>query len=371
MIVAAIAVIVTQLAAGTSAAADSAPADTQPIAIPVDPVDCAGAPVGGEYAVGAEVIIPIGKACPAAAVWLRWDEEHGAQAGHDAFDPVTWILQPNTPDLRIPSWQRVLPGRSESRLRDLEAALNTWDGMIIKLPLVGAARGDGDGREVEVVAVVPFRLEHAYLARADGACGSDGDETCLVGAFVALPSPSPSGTPGPTTSPTPSGTVEPTPISSSSPTPSPSSSPSPTPTPSVSPSTVPTPSPTLPPDAYIEISVPEHITIPLIRDVANGVDVPVAVRSNVSWTLLVADLEAGPTRGHMVPMTGNPAPLAAAMTAFVAPGPPTPLDDVAPIRLTTGSGNSSFVVAVGQLVGPSDAPGTYAIRLMFRAISAF
>lgn len=369
MIVAAIAVIVMQLAAVTSAAAVPAPADTQPIAIPLDPVDCAGVPVGRGYVVGDEVIVPIGKECPAAAVWLRWDDGHGAGAGHDAVDPVTWILHPDTPDLRIPSWQRVMPGRSESRLRDIEAALNTWEGQLINLALFDAGREHGDGREVEVVAVVPFRLKHAYLARANVACGHDGDETCLVGAFVSLPSPSPSGSPGPTTTPPPSGT--PGPSSSSSP--DPTSSPSPTPNPSVSPSVVPTPtpSPTLPPGDYLELSVPNAITIPLDRNVTNGLEVAVAVRSNIAWTLFVADQDVGSTRGHMVRTNGKPRPLARAMTVSVASAAPTSLEDATPVRLTTGSGSVSVVVALGQPVGPGDAPGTYAIRLVFSAISGF
>ena len=393
MVVAAIAVIMLRLAAFAGATAQLAPTDAQPIAVPVHPVGCAGGPVGAPYVVGERVIIPIGKECPGAAFWLRLDDGHGADAGHNTVDPVTWILHPATPDLLLPSWEGVLPGRSEARLVDIEAALNTLDGTIIELPLFDATHGVGDGREVELVAVVPFHLEHAYLARADIACGHGRKETCLIGDFRALPSPSPSATIGPTPSPSPtpvpSGTPAPSGSASPSGSPRPSGTPGPTPTasgssepssspsstasgsPSASPSGVATRSPSPSPVGFIEISVPDTIGIPLVRGVINRAVVPVIVRSNVPWTVFVTDPDSGPTHGHMVPIGGERGALAATMTMSVAASPPTSLDAPSPVQLNAGSGDAAFFVGLGQPAGPGDAPGTYVIRLTFTAISGF
>lgn len=379
VLAAAIGVVVVRLGTGSSGGTASAPIDTQPIAIPFDRVDCAGDLAAAPYRVGERTVVPIGKACPDAAVWLRWDDGHGAGAEHDAEDPVAWVLEPDTPDLELPSWQRVLPGRPDLRLRELDAALNTWDDQLIQLSVFGASRDMGDVREVELGAVVAFRLERAYLARADTTCGGAGDETCLVGAFEAVPPPRPSVSPGPTSPPTarpskkprptprPSGTGGPTPTASGSRAPSPSG---PSTSPSIGPSSVPSATP-IPPDAFLEISVPETVAIPLARNETNGIDVPIAVRGNVSWTLSVTDTGRPSTRGHMT-LIGDPrAVLKAPMTAVVDPGDPASLERPAPLQLADGTGTSSIVVGLRQSVGPGDPPGTYLIRVMFSVIASF
>jgi hypothetical protein len=126
---------------------------------------------------------------------------------------------------------------------------------------------------------------------------------------------------------------------------------------------------------FLGLQVDPNISIPLIRQVENSVDVPVQVFSDGIWSLKVEDaMPAGktaPDRGHMtdgIPATKR---LALPMSAQVD-GQPVRTLDVDPIGdLVSDEGIQTPVVTLRQFVGPSDPPASYSIELVFTATSGF
>jgi hypothetical protein len=117
---------------------------------------------------------------------------------------------------------------------------------------------------------------------------------------------------------------------------------------------------------FLGLTVPEQVTIPLLRGASNTTTVPLTISSNIAWSLSVVDPDGPPNTGHMV--SGGTA-LAAPMTAVVAPDGPVNLQ--AGGVLTSGLENASVSVVLGQLVSAADNPGAYSIHLVFQAMSSF
>jgi hypothetical protein len=136
---------------------------------------------------------------------------------------------------------------------------------------------------------------------------------------------------------------------------------------------------------FLGLSVPANASLFLNRNVTNTTNVPVLVFSNTQWTLSIADAmlgsKAAADRGHMLDTSVSPAHrLAAPMQAYV-PSPPAvipvpgllirTLDVAGAQSLWGGSNSTTLPVTLSQLTQPTDPPGSYAIDVIFSAISGF
>ena len=117
---------------------------------------------------------------------------------------------------------------------------------------------------------------------------------------------------------------------------------------------------------FLGLTVPAHVTIPLVRNALNSTNLGVEITSDISWSLTVVDSGPSPSTGHMA---SGPNHLAAAMEAVVPPGSPINLELGG--QLATGTDNASVPVRLDQQVDGTDKPGTYSINLLFQAISSF
>jgi hypothetical protein len=127
---------------------------------------------------------------------------------------------------------------------------------------------------------------------------------------------------------------------------------------------------------FLEITVPQNVTIPLIRLNNNAVTFPVSVYSDGTWTLNVSDaMPAGKLAGDRGRMTdGIPATkrLTSPMQAQVAPDPIRTLDQpTASTNVLSGASTATPLVTLFQNVGPTDPGGSYGIGLLITATSGF
>jgi hypothetical protein len=132
---------------------------------------------------------------------------------------------------------------------------------------------------------------------------------------------------------------------------------------------------------YLGVSVQANTSLRLRRNAPNEVDVPVLIFSNTQWTLSVGDAafstKAVPDRGHMLDTGASPVKrLTNPMQAFVPVASPAvplvrTLDQAASLSLTSGALGATVPVALTQQTTATDAPGNYAIDLVFSAISGF
>ena len=99
--------------------------------------------------------------------------------------------------------------------------------------------------------------------------------------------------------------------------------------------------------------------------------VGVDVKSNGPWHLTAAPAASDATRGHMRLTTSQGTVLASAMQVLTGSGQPVDLSVAAPTVLYRGRGSAALRVVFDQTVGPADQPGTYAIQIVFTAISGF
>ncbi|HVN10536.1 MAG TPA: hypothetical protein VMT69_00450, partial [Kineosporiaceae bacterium] len=181
-----------------------------PLVLPVEPVACNGSPTGGIWTEGAALAVPAGRLCARADAWLRPGPDGGEGHRRGPHGLVDWILHPDSASVTIPGWAPLLPGRARPRLADVNNALNTWSGTVVWLPVQDGTRHGRGGPEAHLVAMIGFRLDHAYLDRPNAACAASVPTTCIVGTVVSLPQPSPSPTCSPQGQPTPPVSATPT-----------------------------------------------------------------------------------------------------------------------------------------------------------------
>ena len=119
------------------------------------------------------------------------------------------------------------------------------------------------------------------------------------------------------------------------------------------------------------MTVPADVAIDLHRNRLDTVTVPVTVTSNVAWDLSVADLYAGPHRGHMA-SAGTPTHvLASVMVVRVPPDVRRSLDQAAADVIVSGVDDAVISVELDQFIAPVDPPGVYRITVVFHVTSTF
>lgn len=174
--------------------------------------------------------------------------------------------------------------------------------------------------------------------------------------------------------------VNPTPT----PTPTPGA-PTPTPTPTPAPASAPPGSGTTTvsgsvDSGFLGLSVPSAVTIPLVRNATNNVNVPVTIYSNIIWNLQVGDPKTGATHGFM---TDGIKVLANPMHVWqgTVPDPQYPsntlpaydanLSNPLPNTIGTGANSSVVTTTLAQFVASQDQPGSYGIQILYAAVSGF
>jgi hypothetical protein len=124
---------------------------------------------------------------------------------------------------------------------------------------------------------------------------------------------------------------------------------------------------------FLQIAVPAAVTIPLVRQANNEIDIPVNVYSDGTWTLNVSDaMPAGKLAADRGRMADSSRLLALPMQAQVETGPVRTLDQpTANTNVLNGASTASPVVKLMQAVGATDAGGAYQISVVFTATSGF
>jgi len=167
-----------------------------------------------------------------------------------------------------------------------------------------------------------------------------------------------------------------------------------------SPTITPVPTPTNPPasappgsgttnvngsvdSGFLGLSVPSSVTIPLVRNATNRVDVPVTIYSNIIWNLQVSDQKTSNT-GFMTDGTkvlANPMHVQQGLQTDPA-GDQIPVYDAnlsyglsgqsgIPQTIATGNNSTNVTTTLAQFVAPQDQPGSYGMQILYSAISGF
>lgn len=179
--------------------------------------------------------------------------------------------------------------------------------------------------------------------------------------------------------------------------------PTPTPTPSQNPTPTPTPTPvpaSAPPGSgtanvqgtvdsgFLGISVPTGLTIPLVRNATNNINVSVTVYSNIIWNLQVSD---GGQYGNPPAKTANIGFMTSSSNVLSNPmhvlqGPyPDPkyagntlyyydanlASPTTPNTIASGSNSTIVVTTLAQFVAPQDRADTYSMNILYSAVSGF
>ena len=132
---------------------------------------------------------------------------------------------------------------------------------------------------------------------------------------------------------------------------------------------------------FLGVSVQPNTALRLRRNAPNETSIPVLIFSNVQWTLSIEDAmllgKVASDRGRMLDTGASPTKrLATAMQAYVPVATPAlpivrTLDLAGAQSLASGALGATVPVTISQLIQPADAPGNYAIDLVFSAISGF
>jgi hypothetical protein len=346
----------------------------QPIGVSVNATSCDGTDSGKGWVVNKPTDIFLGMACPAGAEWLGWVKPNRGGHAHEPSELIDAVAHPDHVSIKVPSWQDVLTGASTATLPDLELALNRWDGKVIGLAIFADRDGKGDAQQVQIVAVAPFKLDHAYLDHPDPACGGTDQHgmTCLVGRFLPAP-PDPTSTPAPTPQPTSAPTSEPTatlspipeispmPSGSAAPTTTPSGSGAPTPTPTGSAEATPAPSRSSEPTPA---PTPADSSEPSPIPTASGEPKPTPVQSE-SPTPNPTPVDSGAPTQTPTPLptpTPTPSPtIAPSESPATSPSPsdttaPMPATSAAPSAAGSASPSSTPTMARANLSTPTTTP---------------